>query len=129
MLDDPFAKQFSAGIALFNQGRFYECHDTIEDIWLQESSDQRQFLQGLIQAAVAFHHYQEGKWGAARSMLRLAIEKLEDCPASFRGVSVSPLRAELVHWKRTLDAVLPHGRRDSVDLPFPTIRLSAPGQP
>lgn len=120
-MPDSFEAEFSEGVALFNQERFYECHDAIEEIWLQESSDQRQFLQGLIQAAVAFHHYQQGKWGAARSMLRLSIEKLEDCPESLRGVAVSPLRIELNRWKSALDAVLPDGARDGIPLPFPKI--------
>ena len=48
-------EQFTKGIALFNQQEFYDCHDVIEDMWLQESSDEQPFLQGLIQSAVAFH--------------------------------------------------------------------------
>ncbi len=124
-MQDLFEVEFQAGIALFNEERFYECHDAIEDIWLRESSDQRSFLQGLIQAAVAFHHYQEGKWGAARSMLRLSIEKLEDSPDRFRGVAVAPLRAELTRWKSTLDSILPDGPRNPLPLPFPKIHLRA----
>ncbi len=120
---DSFEVEFQAGVDLFNEERFYECHDAIEDIWLRESSDQQRFLQGLIQAAVAFHHYQEGKWGAARSMLRLSLEKLGDSPDRFRGVAVAPLRTELARWKSTLDSVLPDGPRTPLPLPFPKIRL------
>ncbi len=122
LMRDSFEIEFLEGVALFNEERFYECHDAIEDIWLRESSDQRAFLQGLIQAAVAFHHYQEGKWGAARSMLRLSLEKLEDTPDGFRGVLVAPLRAELALWKSTLDSVLPDGSREALTLPYPKIR-------
>jgi predicted metal-dependent hydrolase len=33
--------QFLRGIELFNRAEFYDCHDTIEEIWLQESSDEQ----------------------------------------------------------------------------------------
>jgi len=98
-MEDEFEEQFERGLQLFNSEEFYECHDTIEDIWLQEVSSEQAFLQGIIQTAVAFHHYQHGKLGAARSMMQLAIEKLESYPAGHRGVSVPSLVSELREWK------------------------------
>ncbi len=90
-MDDAHLSQFLRGVELFNREEFYDCHDTIEEIWLQESSDQQPFLQGIIQAAVAFHHYQHGKWGAARSMLKLAIGKLQDYPEYNNRVKVKEM--------------------------------------
>lgn len=98
-----FSAQFNRGLELFNQGHFYECHDVLEDIWLQESSDRQPFLQGLIQAAVSFHHYRHGKLGAARSMLRLALEKLSQYPDQNEGLDLGRLRRELEDWRRFLD--------------------------
>ena len=98
-MEDEFEEQFERGLELFNSEEFYACHDTIEEIWLQEVSSEQAFLQGIIQTAVAFHHYQHGKLGAARSMLQLAIEKLEAYPARHRGVSVPSLVSELREWK------------------------------
>jgi len=45
------------GIALFNRERFFECHEVLEEAWLKASGEQRTFLQGLIQVAVAFYPY------------------------------------------------------------------------
>ena len=98
-MEDEFEEQFERGLELFNSEEFYACHDTIEEIWLQEVSSEQAFLQGIIQTAVAFHHYQHGKLGAARSMLQLAIEKLEAYPARHRGVSVPSLVSDLREWK------------------------------
>ena len=115
--------QLEPGIDLFNQGNFYECHDTIEEIWLQESSDRQPFLQGLIQAAVAFHHYQHGKWGAARSMLQMAIDKLSPFPDTYDGLEIGGLLSALRSWKAALDAALKQNERPRhIDLPYPVIR-------
>ena len=115
--------QLERGIDLFNQREFYDCHDTIEEIWLVESSDRQPFLQGLIQAAVAFHHYEHGKWGAARSMMQMAIDKLSPYPDTCEGLQIAALLVSLQSWKVALDEVLQQpDRPDRVDLPYPVIR-------
>ncbi len=119
---EDFGSQFQRGIELFNDGEFYECHDTLEDVWLQESSDRQPLLQGLIQAAVAFHHYRHGKLGAARSMLRLALEKLDGCPDLAEGLRLADLRRELRGWENALNrAVAEQDSSPLETLSYPTI--------
>ncbi len=123
-MDDAHLSQFLRGVELFNREEFYDCHDTIEEIWLQESSDQQPFLQGIIQAAVAFHHYQHGKWGAARSMLKLAIGKLQDYPEYHQSVKVKELVCELSGWKSALDeAIVSQKTHVPLGLAYPKISL------
>lgn len=115
--------QFLKGIELFNREEFYQCHDTIEEIWLEEAGEGRLFLQGLIQAAVAFHHYQSGKWGAARSMLKLSIEKLESCSPAQLQIVGEAFVAKLRHWKTALDQGIAKGSREAISLPYPKIKV------
>ena len=122
MLDDW--GQVLDGIELFNREEFYESHDTIEEIWLQESSDEQPFLQGLIQAAVAFHHYQHGKLGAARSMLSLAIEKLEGFPETHHQVLLKEFLEGLSAWKTGLDQAISLKTETSIPDTYPRIRLT-----
>ena len=122
MLDDW--DQVLDGIELFNREEFYESHDTIEEIWLQESSDEQPFLQGLIQAAVAFHHYQHGKLGAARSMLSLAIEKLEGFPETHHQVLLKEFLEGLSAWKTGLDQAISLKTETSIPDTYPRIRLT-----
>ena len=122
MLDDW--DQVLDGIALFNREEFYDCHDTIEEIWLQESSDEQPFLQGLIQSAVAFHHYQHGKLGAARSMLSLAIEKLEGFPETHHQVLLKEFLEGLSAWKTGLDQAISLKTETSIPDTYPRIRLT-----
>ncbi|MCC6386102.1 MAG: DUF309 domain-containing protein [Dehalococcoidia bacterium] len=40
----------------FNRGQFFECHETLEEIWQQEHGPVRDLFKGLIQLAAAFVH-------------------------------------------------------------------------
>ena len=119
---DPLTLQYQDGIRLFNQHSFYECHDTIEEVWLQESSDRQPFLQGLIQAAVSFHHDQHGKWGAARAMLQRSLDKLEHYPTDYGGIDLANLTSRLQEWKNCLDSALVGERPERLSLEYPTIK-------
>ena len=69
-------QRFREGIALFNRGEFFECHEVLEAVWLEASGDDRLFLQGLIQVAVAFHHLRRGNFAGSHRLLRAGVDKL-----------------------------------------------------
>ena len=116
--------QFFKGIELFNQEQFYDCHDVIEEVWLVEASDKRPFLQGIIQAAAAFHHYQHGKCGAARSLFSLAVQKLEAYPEVYCGVRVKVFIGKLENWKKALDESIALKSRAPLSIPYPKVEIS-----
>ncbi len=70
------AKLFQEGIELFNRGRYFDCHEALEEVWLEFSGDRKKFLQGLIQLAVALHHLHNGNPVGAGRLLAAAAEKL-----------------------------------------------------
>ena len=68
--------EYIAGIDLYNAGEFHAAHDAWEERWMGEvGRDEKLFLQAMIQSAVAFHHLQIGRPGAARRMYLMAKEK------------------------------------------------------
>jgi predicted metal-dependent hydrolase len=68
--------EYIAGIDLYNAGEFHASHDAWEERWMGEvGPDEKLFLQAMIQSAVAFHHLQIGRPGAARQMYQRAKEK------------------------------------------------------
>jgi predicted metal-dependent hydrolase len=68
--------EYIAGIDLYNAGEFHAAHDAWEDRWMGEvGPDEKLFLQAMIQSAVAFHHLDIGRPGAARQMYVRAKEK------------------------------------------------------
>lgn len=68
--------EYIAGIDLYNAGEFHAAHDAWEERWMGEVGPQEKlFLQAMIQSAVAFHHLDIGRPGAARQMYQRAKEK------------------------------------------------------
>ena len=52
----PFYRAF---FQCWNQRRYYEAHDVLEQLWLKTKSPDADFFKGLIQAAGAFVHLQK----------------------------------------------------------------------
>jgi hypothetical protein len=61
--------QILLAIRQFNNREWYDCHETIEELWLGESGEMKDFLQGVLQIAVALHHWRNGNHGGAVSLL------------------------------------------------------------
>ena len=68
--------EYIAGIDLYNAGEFHAAHDAWEERWMGEvGPKEKLFLQAMIQSAVAFHHLDIGRHGAARQMYLRAKDK------------------------------------------------------
>ena len=52
----PFYRAF---FQCWNEQRYYEAHDVLEQLWLRTNSADADFFKGLIQAAGAFVHLQK----------------------------------------------------------------------
>ncbi len=72
-------------------------------MWLAAQEPEKTFLQGLIQVAAAFHHFQRGNYAGTISLLRSALRRLEAYPEAFAGVAVAPLRATVRLWLGALE--------------------------
>lgn len=69
MCDDaPYPPLYLEGIAHFNACDFYESHELWEALWAEYQGPSRKFYQGLIQAAVAMHHFGNGNIRGARKL-------------------------------------------------------------
>jgi predicted metal-dependent hydrolase len=43
-------------IGQFNRGEYYNCHDTLEEMWMAETRPIRDLYKGILQIGVAFYH-------------------------------------------------------------------------
>jgi predicted metal-dependent hydrolase len=86
---------FEEGLALFNTGRFFECHEAWERAWKHAGGDTKEFYQGLIQAAAAILHVQRGNRAGAASLYEKARRKLERFPDDYMGLALGDLRRDL----------------------------------
>jgi predicted metal-dependent hydrolase len=98
-LDSQEAEEkFSKGLEQFNNCRFFDAHDTWEEIWLPAPEPEKAFLQGIIQVAAAFHHYTRGNHRGTRSLLEAGLKKLERFSPKHRGIELEGLRAAVRRW-------------------------------
>ncbi|HEX8070342.1 MAG TPA: DUF309 domain-containing protein [Pyrinomonadaceae bacterium] len=117
--------EYIAGIELYNAGEFHAAHDAWEDRWRDEAGPREKlFLQALIQSAVAFHHLEIGRPGAARRMYQMAKEKFARLGTPrFMSLDLVDYQAQLdraLAW--LLDAPDPRTLTPPAVVP-PTIRL------
>src|SRR5687767_9023466 len=97
-LDDEERRALVQGIAEFNAGLFFECHDTLEEMWGGIRGPSRDFFQGLIQVSVAYYHLGNENAAGAESMMRRALKRFERYPGRYCGFNVDAQREELQRW-------------------------------
>ena len=85
-----FREYFLEGLDRFNAHHFWDAHESWETLWLAAQSETKQFLQGLIQLAAAYHHIQRGTLHGAPRLFDAALRRLAAFPAGFSGVDRGP---------------------------------------
>jgi predicted metal-dependent hydrolase len=105
------------GIELFNDERFFECHEVLEVIWMKAAGAERELYHALIQSAAALHHVQHGNLKGAMSVYHRARGKLRSLPRNL-------LRLDTRNFAESLDRffVLVVAPQAPIP-PFPTIQL------
>lgn len=83
--------RFERYVDLFDERRFFEAHEVLEDLWLEIRGEDREFLQGLIQIAVALEHRARGNPRGARKVLDSAKRRLERYGDSHAGIEAGVL--------------------------------------
>ena len=73
---------FRQACAEFNSGQFFECHETFEEIWQEETGAVRDLYKGLIQVAAAFVHLSRANFIGAERLTRTALGYLAPYRAS-----------------------------------------------
>ena len=83
--------EFYRSLDEFNDGYYFESHETLEDLWMVTPWPERQFFQGVIQLAAAFVHYARREFPGILKLLDAADEKIAAfLPRSF-GVDTESL--------------------------------------
>jgi uncharacterized protein len=64
------------GVQLFNDERFWECHEVLEQAWHVSKGVERDAIQSIILTAAAFVHYQKGEDEICLSILKRAKARM-----------------------------------------------------
>jgi predicted metal-dependent hydrolase len=117
---------YAEGIRLFNECEFFEAHETWEELWTEYRGPARKFFQGLIQAAVALHHFGNGNVRGARKVYATSRAYLVEYLPSYLGLD---LEAFLRQYDRCFAAIVESSEeRPKIDIDpelIPEIHLTA----
>lgn len=120
-----YPEEYLAGIELYNAGEFHAAHDAWEERWMGEvGQSEKLFLQAMIQSAVAFHHLEIGRPGAARRMYQMAKEKFERLQTDrFMSLDLRDYQAQLDRALSWLLTVADPRTIEAPEIVLPVIRL------
>ena len=102
------------GIQEFNAGDYFECHETLEDVWMIEVGPDRPFYQGLLQLSVGCFHLLNRNYVGAESQWSKAHTKLIAFGDQHQGVELKSLTAQILRCQEML-AMVQSGRRKDFD--------------
>ena len=88
-------RALARGVAQFNRGFYFECHETLEEMWSDLRGSSRDFFQGLIQVSVGFHHLGRGNRAGALKTFTRALGRFESYPARYCGFDLEAERLRL----------------------------------
>jgi hypothetical protein len=112
-------------IEQFNAGEFWECHETLEAVWLETPYPLRLFYHALIKAAAGFYHAKRHNRHGARVKLADSVRVLAVFPGRHMGVDAALLREELSGWLSNVDGPASVDWTAVDALPRPRIRAAA----
>ncbi len=92
-LPDP---RFIRGLELFNKRDFYECHEIIEELWLETKPGPHSGLyKGVIQAAAALYQWERGYLSGARRLFLSSTKYLKEYEPAALGLNVEKLVGDM----------------------------------
>jgi predicted metal-dependent hydrolase len=103
--------EFWQGVEQFNRQEYYDCHDTLEAIWMEAMEPQKTFYQGILQMAVALYHLGNANWQGAVTLLGESIYRLNRYTPEYAGVNV----AQLLEQAQALLIRLQEGGKEQVE--------------
>ena len=100
------------GLDRIQRGEYFEAHESLEDAWRAAEPAEKDFFQGLVHVAVAWHHAGRGNRPGCERQLAKAKRRLEPFAPEHRGVDVAAILLVVAQAQRTVE-------EDSLDLPHP----------
>jgi len=107
----------------FNQGLFFECHETLEEIWLEEHGEDRMFYQGIIQIAAGYFKWDQGVLIGAIKLMRAGLDKLAPYPPVHLGVGLGSFTQGVKENLKQIELAYEKGG-DSPTLDIPVLCLA-----
>jgi predicted metal-dependent hydrolase len=105
-------KLLREGLDLIKRGEYFEAHESLEDAWRMADPAEKDFFQGLVHVAVAWHHAGRGNRPGCERQLAKATRRLGPFAPEHRGVDVAAILVSVERAERVVQS-------DSLELPDP----------
>ncbi|HEY7349313.1 MAG TPA: DUF309 domain-containing protein [Ktedonobacterales bacterium] len=116
------------GIEQFNHREYFECHETLEGIWIKERRPIRTVYKGILQVGVGCYHLLRGNYRGAIIKLDSGARYLEPFAPRCMRVDIARLIADARTLQSALTQLGPEHFRE-VDLSLlPVIHYDAEAQ-
>jgi predicted metal-dependent hydrolase len=103
MFDKEELLKLIGGVRLFNQKKYWECHEEVEDLWLEEASPVRNIYWAIIQIATSLYHYHGDNHVGAIDMMYKAKDKVI---AAEKAHVESQILYKFLSWKKLKNVIL-----------------------
>lgn len=88
----PLSHMAQVGIAQFNQGEYFEAHESLEAAWNEDPTPGRELYRAVLQVAVAYLQIRRGNYNGALKMFLRLRQWIDPLPDVCRGIDVARLR-------------------------------------
>ena len=126
-MPSDFDAHLAKGLELFNRQEFYEAHEAWEAGWIDELSDDRLLLQGLIQVAAGFYKLQVGSPRGTVKLLQIGADKLRLFLDRAHGVDLASLLPVVDWWQLEAQKLVAEGRADYDPARIPKLGFTPEG--
>jgi uncharacterized protein len=114
-------------IEQFNAGEYFDCHETLENLWRGEPGTIRDLYKGILQIAVAIYHAKRANLKGARRLISSGLELTQRFAPRSLGLDIALLLETATRMREELERIDP-----GQDLPSgysPEIKLSLQDAP
>jgi len=121
----PPSEKLLQAVDEFNQGEWYECHKKLEELWIDAEGEMRHFYQGILQIAVALHHWRKSNFNGAVSLLGKGSDNLLQVRSVCQCIEVQTIIADAFNLKAALIALGPERMTEIDHSLIPLARLTS----
>ncbi|TLX68211.1 MAG: DUF309 domain-containing protein [Thaumarchaeota archaeon] len=82
---------------LFNNEKYWKTHEVLEGTWKHTRGNEKELLNGIILVAAALVHYQKGEQVICISILKRALNKLNNSRGKYFGINIDSLKNEITN--------------------------------
>lgn len=90
------------GIAEFNAQEYFDCHETLEELWKDYAKPDREAIQGIIQIAVGYYHLKRGNYKGALKLFEKGGARVERYAPLWQGLDLCEVLQEVKEVKQII---------------------------